>query len=305
VFAALTDEEECQCLHRLGWLNCYNPLQPIRRYALDLSQPEEREIVKILTVLDMEETARFFLERGNDREYEVWLNGEFIYVDEKVEPARGWDLRILRMKWQRDEKYIPHEGFLSLAFNDEFCYEDARKGQVPNCLCGQRACARLGAQNPTDEELTVDAATLNEYLEAERQAYRAEMEAEQRLATQRVQQQQSLRSGSPSGHAGQRQARQQLQQQPILMPQPGGAMKSSSEASAQRQSRQEAEVEKKPQQEHRQPQPGGAMKSSSEASAQRQSRQEAEVEKKPQQPVKLAPLQGKPNLVPFSEQEPI
>jgi hypothetical protein len=298
-------------MHRLGWLNCYNPQQPIRRYALDLSQPEEREIVKILTILDRDETARFSLERGNDREYEVWLNGEFISIEEKVEPAHGWDLRVLRMKWQRDEKYIPHDGFLSLAYNDEFCYEEARKGQVLHCLSGQLPCARQGAQKPTAEELKIHTAGLDGFLDVERKAYVEEYTMYEEQQQQQMMMQQMLAAPVPaqSGHSSptgsnskqiQQEEREGRDQQVQRQRPTTGEQDRRGPAQVPGRTAAPINTMDPPQQQPAQPRPSQQTAASQAPNAQKQETPKPDMQKK--QVVKLAPLQGKPNLVPFSEQ---
>uniref|UniRef100_K3WWE7 EF-hand domain-containing protein n=1 Tax=Globisporangium ultimum (strain ATCC 200006 / CBS 805.95 / DAOM BR144) TaxID=431595 RepID=K3WWE7_GLOUD len=56
IYDELSREDQRECIHRLGWLNIFDPMQPDRQYPpLDLSIRDERELVQILAQLALNE----------------------------------------------------------------------------------------------------------------------------------------------------------------------------------------------------------------------------------------------------------
>ena len=63
ILKPLTHIEQASLLHRLGWLNIWNPLKPEGHYHLDLSIREQNLIARALVLLDRAETHNRSKER--------------------------------------------------------------------------------------------------------------------------------------------------------------------------------------------------------------------------------------------------
>ena len=64
IFRFLEPREQHELVHRLGWLNCMNPMHPERIYVLDLRQYEDREMCKVLVKLAVSEPGANWNDEG-------------------------------------------------------------------------------------------------------------------------------------------------------------------------------------------------------------------------------------------------
>ena len=90
----LSKSEQLELMHRLGWLNTFDPVSPERRHYLDLTNREERVIVMMLVRLAMVEPG------------ENWLHEH--YFNPMFKP--GWELPL---SWATK---VPEEGNLVLTY---------------------------------------------------------------------------------------------------------------------------------------------------------------------------------------------
>ena len=138
VHAALSEAEQAEAFYRLGWLNLFNPVRPVRQYDLDMSKPEEREMVRVLLNLAQEEVLKYAKDNGG-KDCESWLNGRLnmsgLLSDTIV---RDWDLRVLRLKWGRNEDNIPRTGYIRLGWDNNYRYEEARLQLQSRFLVGAK-----------------------------------------------------------------------------------------------------------------------------------------------------------------------
>ncbi|KAF1327152.1 Leucine-rich repeat-containing protein 74, partial [Globisporangium splendens] len=82
-----SQEDQYMCAKMLGWLNICNPMVPERRYALDVSVRDEREMTKLLVELAITEPG------------ENWINQSFSPA--KGEPEiPGWKLPV---RWEKED----------------------------------------------------------------------------------------------------------------------------------------------------------------------------------------------------------
>jgi hypothetical protein len=144
----LTFDEEEEVFHRLGWLNVYNPLYTEREYRLDLARPEEREMLKLLLTVSVQETDQYRLTHQG-KELDSWVDGEFVETPAAPgapasEIVRDWDLRVFRLKWVRDPRKIPFCGTIALCWNHECAFETARIALQRLVLCGGNPLDYLG-----------------------------------------------------------------------------------------------------------------------------------------------------------------
>jgi hypothetical protein len=111
VLKDLEGSEVAILLFRLGWLNVWNPIKAEGRIVLDLSRREERQILRILLVLN-------FAEPGPS-----WQEATF-KASRTHAPEEGWSLPTL---WYA-EATLPSAGILSLKY-------------FSGMGCGQEDCA--------------------------------------------------------------------------------------------------------------------------------------------------------------------
>jgi hypothetical protein len=82
-----SQEDQYMCVKTLGWLNICNPMAPERRYVLDVSVRDEREMTKLLVELAIAEPG------------ENWINQRFSAA--KGEPGiPGWKLPV---RWEKED----------------------------------------------------------------------------------------------------------------------------------------------------------------------------------------------------------
>jgi Ca2+-binding EF-hand superfamily protein/Ran GTPase-activating protein (RanGAP) involved in mRNA processing and transport len=104
ILDALDVDDQCVCVHSLGWLNVINPMVPERKYVFDLSIHDEREMTKLLVQLAIAEPG------------ENWVNQSFSLV--RGEPGLpGWKLPV---RWEKEDPKdgggVNHSGFLQLEY---------------------------------------------------------------------------------------------------------------------------------------------------------------------------------------------
>ncbi len=88
IFKWLEPREQHELVHRLGWLNCMNPMHPERVYVLDLRRYEDREMCKVLVKLAVEEPGANWAEEG----YRWSIKDPYV---------PGWELPL---DWSSDDK---------------------------------------------------------------------------------------------------------------------------------------------------------------------------------------------------------
>lgn len=132
---ALGEDDRRFLVRALGWLNVVNPLVPERRYELDLSVSDEREMTKILVALAIAEPG------------ENWVNQSFSAV--RGEPGiPGWKLPV---RWEKEDRPgkddddggVNRSGFLALEYDagpERGCAPvlSARRALMARTLCGTR-----------------------------------------------------------------------------------------------------------------------------------------------------------------------
>lgn len=131
VYDALAPEDQRVCAKSLGWLNMCNPMEPERRYALDVSVWDEREMTKLLVELAIAEPG------------ENWINQSF--APAQGEPGiPGWKLPV---RWEKKddgkEGGVNRSGYLEVEYysgQDRGCAKVPafRKTLLKRTLCGTR-----------------------------------------------------------------------------------------------------------------------------------------------------------------------
>ncbi|KAJ1421704.1 hypothetical protein B484DRAFT_332595 [Ochromonadaceae sp. CCMP2298] len=99
VLKELEADEYALLLFRLGWLNVWSPLKAEGRMTLDLGRPEERQLLRVVMVLDYGEPGR------------SWRDASFRPARGKP-PVVGWELPVT---WYA-EAGLPPEGIVSLQY---------------------------------------------------------------------------------------------------------------------------------------------------------------------------------------------
>ena len=122
VVDALTEAEQLELYHRLGYLNVLNSADVDRRYEMNLKVPDERKMASILVNLAIAEPG------------ENWVDESF-RRKESLHPSPGWQLPL---EWHSDE--VIHYGILGLTYSStgRGCKPDpaVRRGLLPTFLCG-------------------------------------------------------------------------------------------------------------------------------------------------------------------------
>jgi hypothetical protein len=126
ILIRVDEDEEAMLIHRLGWLNLFNPNSPDGNYDLDLIYPEERTIARMLVVLAIVEPG----ENWTDESFQWNISGEAI---------PGWELP---KTWLNEEGF-PDHGRLQLTYHSELemgCAPvwNARRLLMKNVLLGYR-----------------------------------------------------------------------------------------------------------------------------------------------------------------------
>lgn len=138
ILDALGDDDRRFLARAIGWLNLVNPMAPERRYELDLSIWDEREMTKIFVALAIAEPG------------ENWVNQSFSPT--RGEPGLpGWKLPV---RWEKEDAGgaddagkdgdgVNRSGFLSLEYyagQERGCAPvmAARRALLPRTLCGTR-----------------------------------------------------------------------------------------------------------------------------------------------------------------------
>ncbi|TMW63173.1 hypothetical protein Poli38472_002114 [Pythium oligandrum] len=111
---AMPPDDQYVCAKSLGWLNIFNPMVPERAYSLDLSIWDERETIKLLVALAINEPG------------ENWINQTFSNV--RGEPGiPGWKLPV---RWEKEDEKdgggVNRSGYLEMEY-----YSGADRGCAP------------------------------------------------------------------------------------------------------------------------------------------------------------------------------
>lgn len=137
ILDALGEDDQRFLTRALGWLNVVNTLSPERRYDLDLSVWDEREMTKILVALAIAEPG------------ENWINQSFS-PSRSDPPLPGWKLPV---RWEKEDSAggddskdgggVNRSGFLSLEYyagQERGCgpVMAARRALLARTLCGTR-----------------------------------------------------------------------------------------------------------------------------------------------------------------------
>lgn len=115
-------------------------------------------MVRALLNLAQEERLKHERENGGDggTDGESWLNGRLNMsgrLDDTI--IRGWPLRVLRMKWGRNEDSIPRAGYIRLAWDNRFRHEQARIDLQARFLVGSRQFTAPYGDEPPHGEVYV------------------------------------------------------------------------------------------------------------------------------------------------------
>ena len=135
MFRLLDESESRELVHRLGWLNIFNPEYPDRIYNLDLRYSDHRQMVQILSVLAVEEPG------------ENWLDEEYRWSSYD-DPVPGWTLPNSWTGRVEDTDNAGHcgpreFGRLFLEYTSDAVYDCApvwtvREELKKRCLCGTK-----------------------------------------------------------------------------------------------------------------------------------------------------------------------
>jgi hypothetical protein len=129
IFKFLEPREQHELVHRLGWLNCMNPLHPERVYVLDLRQYEDREMCKVLVKLAVSEPGA----NWNDEGYRWSIKDPYV---------PGWELPLDWSSDDKDDGGPRRFGRLRLRYTSDKAKGcdpkwDVRRALMTKFLCGE------------------------------------------------------------------------------------------------------------------------------------------------------------------------
>ena len=129
IFRFLEPREQHELVHRLGWLNCMNPMHPERIYVLDLRQYEDREMCKVLVKLAVSEPGANWAEEG----YRWSIKDAYV---------PGWELPADWASPDKDDGGPRRFGRLRLRYTSDKAKGcdpkwDVRRALMKRFLCGE------------------------------------------------------------------------------------------------------------------------------------------------------------------------